>query len=100
MTEKLIMHGNTNDLGAGQDPVNFNLNSPQSESGSPAPGRHTNPNQQLMKKKNTLVSKITKAALLLAAAALPLTTAVAQTVTNVIFPVTQVWSYMATSGDA
>jgi len=91
MTEKLIMHGNTNSLGAGQAPVNFNLNSPQSESGLPAPGPHINPNQQVMKKKNTLVSKLTKAALLLAAVVAPLTTAKAQL--TQIFPVTQVWKY-------
>lgn len=91
MTEKLIMHGNTNDLGAGHDPVNFKLKSPQSESGLPAPGTQINPNQQLMKKKNTLISKITKAALLLAAVVAPLTTAQAQL--TQIFPVTQVWSY-------
>jgi len=58
MTEKLIMHGNTNSLGAGQDPVNFNLNSPQSESGLPAPGPHINPNQQVMKTNQYRMKKI------------------------------------------
>src|SRR4051794_33891529 len=44
-------------------------------------------------------SKIIRSGLILAAVATSLTTALAQTATNVIFPETQVWSYLVTVHD-